>query len=473
MPGTKKPPAETASPDGTGAASAFGGGQTGEKPPEAAEPTFTIPGAYGRPSQSFTPGEGRLARPRFRYTASVSFGYDDNVFQTPTNSPGIPTQVVQVLDTPPTPDQVVQGIGPNGEATVVVVPGRPATTRKVVIPGIPGQPRVGSFLNHPSASFDVQFASRKTLFTFDLNAGANMYWDRPGKDVDYTGSMALLYLHRLTKRLQFTANVVAAYQTQPNLSLINTSTQQGGSYLNVTSSMNLNYRFTPRFSGSATLNYNILRYQEELQQSSDYNETVLGTELRYLFSPRYTLLAQLRYSRINYVTTDGRDADTIFLLLGGEVTLSRRFTGSLLFGGTLRTFNNSGNRATSPYLEMTLSYQLARATLIRFNGRFGFEAPPDEQSDLISLRSGLTLVHSFSPRLQANVGLDYVRQTTTTQGVDTSSVTNTIQLSLGMAYNLTRQWTLSANYNYIAQRSTISTSDYYRNQTFIAAAYEF
>jgi hypothetical protein len=44
-------------------------------------------------------GEGRLARPKFRYTGSVSFGYDDNILQTPTNSPGTPDTVVTVVGT--------------------------------------------------------------------------------------------------------------------------------------------------------------------------------------------------------------------------------------------------------------------------------------------------------------------------------------------------------------------------------------
>lgn len=477
-PSVIKPGAGTSDPTGaaaagTGAASTFGDGQPGTKPEASSEPTFSVPGTYGKPAQQFTPGEGRLARPKFRYSASLALGYDDNVFQTPTNSPGVPARVVVVLDDPGTPSQVVVGIGPDGEPQTVVAPGRAPTTRKVVIPGIPGQQRIGSFLNRGNASFDVQFASRKTLFTFDLNAGADVYWDRPGDRTDPRGSLSLMYLRRLTKRLQFTANVAAILQTQPDLSLINTSTQQGGTYLNITSRANLSYRFSPRFSASGSLSFNALRYQETVQQFGDYNETILGTELRYLFSPRFTLLGQLRYGTINYVKTDTRDAATVYALIGGETTLSRRFTATLLMGASFRTFAEGDEPSTAPYLESTLSYQLARATLLQFNVHFGFEAPPDAQSELIALRTGLNLVHSFSPRLRGNVGLDYVRQTTTFSSSNAETVQNTIQLGLGLAYTLTRQWTLNANYSYIGQRSTFSANDYFRNQTFVSAGYEF
>lgn len=471
-PGTGALPQE--SPDAAGAASAFGEGQSGGQTPPS-EPTFTVPSAgYGQPAQQFTAGEGRLARPRFRFTSSLSFGYDDNVFQTPTDAAkGLPSQTVEVLDDPGTAATEVAGIGPDGQPMVVVTPGRAPTTRRVVIPGLPGQQRIGSFLNRGNVGVDVQFASRRTLFTFDVNTGGNFYWDRPGKDVDYTGSLALMYLRRLTPRLQFTANVSAIYQTQPDLSLINTSTQQAGAYLNATGRMSLSYRFTPRLSASANLSYNAFRYQEEAQRLGNYGETTLGTELRYLYNPRFTLIGQLRYSRIAYDTQNALDANTVFALLGGEVTLSRRFTGTLLLGASMRKFDGSGISSTSPYAEGTLAYQLAKATLVQFDARFGFESPANAESELITLRSGINLVQSFSPRFRGTVGVNYVRQNTTFDTTDDSSVINTLNLGLGVVYNLSRQWTLNASYNYTSGFGTFAASDYFRNQAFVGAEYDF
>ncbi len=50
--------------------------------------TFVRPNAYGQSSQIFN--SVGIGRPRFRYTASVQIGFDDNVLQTPTNSPWRP-----------------------------------------------------------------------------------------------------------------------------------------------------------------------------------------------------------------------------------------------------------------------------------------------------------------------------------------------------------------------------------------------
>lgn len=458
----------------TGASSAFGENGTGEKPTTTgSEPTYTIPGAYGKPGQQFTAGEGRLARPRFRYTGSVSFGYDDNVFQSPSNSEGSPDVVVRVLDRPATPERVEAGIGPDGGVATVTVPGTAATTRRVVIPGVAGAKRVGSFLTRANVGFDVQFASRKTLFTFDLRTGGDWYWDRPGKDVDYTGSLALMYLRRLTPRLQFTASGNASYQTQPDLTQVNTSTRQTGALLNLGSKLDLTYRISPRLSTVGSVSYAGLRYQETTEQSGDYDSFTLGGEVRYLFSPRLTFLGEVRYSSIGYTGATTRDSHTLFALLGGELSLSRRFTATLRIGAAQRTFDESGTSATSPYGETTISYRLAKATVIQFNGRFGFEEPPDALSKLISLRAGLSLSQSFSPRLRGTLGSNVVRQTTTRESTNTESITNTVDSLIGFEYTLDRHWTLNANYSYVRGFGSVSATDYYRNRIFVGAEYDF
>jgi len=462
-----------------GPATNFGNGSDGTKPSNVSEPTYVIPAGYGKPSQQFTAGEGRLARPKFRYTGSVSFGYDDNVLQTPTNSPGTPDTVVTVVTKPGTPGHTEDGVDSNGLPVTVVVPGTAPTTEKVVIPGKPGQQRIGSFVNRQNVGFDVQFASRKTLFTFDIRAGADVYWDRPGNDIDPTGSLALMYLRRLNSRLQFTASVNSSYQDQPNLSQVNTSTLQAGSFLTTNAKVDMTYRFSPRISTVGSLSYNALKYEQTTQQFSDNREFILGAEVRYLFSPHLTLLTEVRYSTIAYPTTSNRDAHSVFGLVGGEWAMSRRFSGTLRLGVEQRTFVNSNTDATSPYGEATMTYQLAKATVLRLNGRYGQEAPQDAESNLVSLRAGLSLVQSFSPRLRGTIGTNVVRQNTTTIVNDATSaanpanIQNTVDAAFGFEYTLSRHWTLNANYSYVTGFGTLEANDYYRNRIFFGGEYDF
>ena len=462
-----------------GPATNFGNGSDGMKPSNVSEPTYVIPAGYGKPSQQFTAGEGRLARPKFRYTGSLSFGYDDNILQTPTNSPGTPDTVVTVVTSPGTPARTEEGVDSNGLPVTLVVPGTAPTTGKVVIPGIPGQQRIGSFVNRQNVGFDVQFASRKTLFTFDIRAGADVYWDRPGNDVLPTGSLALMYLRRLNSRLQFTASVNSSYQIQPNLSQVNTSTLQGGSFLTTNTKVDTTYRFSPRISTIGSLSYNAVKYEQSTEQFSGNREFILGAEVRYLFSPHLTLLTEVRYGTIAYPTTSNRDAYSIFGLVGGEWAMSRRFSGTLRLGVEQRTFVDSSTDATSPYGEATMTYQLAKATVIRLNSRYGQEAPQNAGSNLVSLRAGLSLVQSFSPRLRGTIGTNVVRQNTTTVVNDAATAANpaniqsTVDAAIGFEYTLNRHWTLNANYSYVTGFGTLEANDYYRNRIFFGGEYEF
>jgi opacity protein-like surface antigen len=421
-----------------------------------------------------TAGEGRLARPRFRYTASLAFGYDDNVFTAPTTPNDVPSQSVRVQTSLATPGTQVQVVDANGQVQTVTTGATPAQFTTVNVPGVAGQRRVGSFLTRANLGFDMQIATRRSLFTFDIRGGADWYWDRPGKDVDYNGSMALIYLYRLTPRLQFDANIGASYLTQPDLTQVNTPTRQSsGAYLNLTSKFDLSYRFNPRLSAVGSVSYNTLRYAETTAQAGNYGETIFGIEGRYLFSPRLTLLSELRYSMTAYETSNLLDSHTFFLLLGGEITLSRRFTGTLRLGEAIRSFDTGGNSASAPYGEATLNYQVSRATVVQWNGRYGFEEPPSPTSELTVFRTGLSLVHSFSPRLRGTASSNYVRRSTKDKAANVTTTDNTVDFSLGAEYTLTKQWTLNANYNYTTAFGSVSLSDYYRNRLFLGAEYEF
>ena len=83
------------------------------------------------------------------------------------------------------------------------------------------------------------------------------------------------------------------------------------------------------------------------------------------------------------------------------------------------------------------------------------------------------MVQSFSPRLRGTLGANVVRQTTTTDETDSETVRNTIDSTIGFEYNVSRHWTLNANYSYTRDFGSVSASDYYRNRIFVGAEYDF
>jgi opacity protein-like surface antigen len=462
----------------SGAASSFGGsGATGIKSQSAPE-TYTIPGTYGHAPITLTAGEGRLARPLFRFNGTIGFGFDDNVFQAPTRGPSTPTRVVQEVVSPATPAQTqivnVQQVDGTVVPEKVEIPASPATTVGVTIPGVPAAKRQASFITRSNLGADVQFASRATVFTLDLNGGVDYYWDRPGSKEDYNGSVALAFLHKLSPLAQITANINAAYLTQPNLSLVNTPTNNNvGPYLNLNARGDLSYRLMPRFSTVLSVSYGTTYYTASSQQANTFGETTFGTELRYLFSPLLTLVGELRYASIDYPSDPTRAGDSYYVLGGADLTLSRRFSATVRVGEDVRNFDEGDISRSSPYLELTGTYALSRATSVQLSAHYGLEEPPDANTTLTVLRTGLTLSEAFTPRVMGNLATSLVHELSTDDTSGAQLTENTVEVGLGLTYTLSRHWSFSLNYTYDVLFSAGNASDYYRNRIFLTGNYTF
>src|SRR4030095_13266462 len=84
------------------------------KPSADAPPSFTLPGFYGQGSSTLLGGVGRLSRPHYASSVSLSFGYDDNIFQTPRdNTPQIIPGISATTGQPEV--RVIQEAQPGGQ----------------------------------------------------------------------------------------------------------------------------------------------------------------------------------------------------------------------------------------------------------------------------------------------------------------------------------------------------------------------
>jgi hypothetical protein len=434
---------------------------------------------------------GRLAKPRFEIKLNGSIGFDDNIFQTPTHAREVPEQVIRVQTTAGTEDQIIlvpvpvrQGPTPIGSPirpapasprfNTVFVPGTDPQFEEIVIPGLPKPKRKASAISRASLGVQVQTATRRSVFTLDLNVNEDYYWNRPKQKEEHNGGLAVLFLHRFTPRLQVTAAVNAAYLSQPDLSQINTPTRTGaGSYLNLTSKFDLAYRWAPRFSTVSSLSYNQLSFEEKLRQTGNYQAYLLGTELRYLWSPRLTAVVEGRYGATWYPENPSLDSVSYFALIGLDIAVSRRAGATLRLGGSTRVFDETGKKSTAPYLETTLNYALGRASVLRLNGRFGFEEPPDPNTEVLSFRTGVNVTHFFTPRLSTALAINAIHRTSTNDIADIETTEDTLDTTLALEYTLSRHWSFNLNYSYTTVFDDPGNSDYFRNRLFTGFDYEF
>jgi len=471
-------PATGANTSGQGA-----GFATPKAPSES--PSFTLPGFYGSSATTFVAGEGRLARPRFRVNLSVAQGYDDNVLQTPTNGEDIPGVEVIIPGTEEparlepifgTRVRRVPGGGLVTETVVVgfkSIPAKPPKTE--IIGAIEAPERRASLVTQSGIQFDMQIFTRRSLFTFDVSANASHYWDRPGpEETDYNGSVAFSFLYRVAPRMQFTAQLNAAYLSQPDISRINTPQNQlGSSYLNANFKMDLSYRWAPRLTSLVSFSDNYLGYTEKAQQTGNYNDTLFGTELRYLWGPRLTLLGELRYSIIAYEQSPTLDASTVFALLGAEFRVSNKFAGSIRVGQATRSFEEGGEKSSTPYLESNFVYRVAPASVLNLSNRFGFEETGRVGDERQVLRTTLSYAQLFSPRLSSIASLTYLHEVNTTAGLDETNTVDTLDLTTRLEYRMTRNFSLSASYTFTNLTNSTGFGEYYRNRLFLGGEYVF
>ena len=493
---TKPGETDTSGEGPSGPSSAFGPNDTTAT--QAAPPSFTLPGFFGGGgATTYTGGQGRLARPRFRYKVTVGQGYDDNVLQTPDDPQQIPDQVVLV--DPGTADTVtfVPVTTTTYEQAFAgpIIYYRPVTTttfRRVVTRGRDPvfrtikapkqQERAGSPVSRLGLKFDTQHVTRRSLFTLDLNASIDHYWNRPGIEGsdDYSGALTLAYVYNFTPRLNVSLTANVAYIAQPDYTRINTPNRlDAGDLVNALARLNVSYRLTPRLSATLSVGQNAITFVNQssaagtsLGTNSDSYETTFSAEARYLWKPRYTLLAELRHVLINYPDDSLLNSSTEVLLVGAEMRLSSRLSATVRLGESIRIFDESGETSSAPYGEALVSYRIGPTSNVQWSSRFGYEEPPGAGSEVISYRTTLSYFKNFTPRLSLSAGITGVsRNTTFTNSSDQTE--QVVDANIGLEYRFSRQLTLNATFSFTKIISSEDSRNYDRSRIFIGAEYEF
>ncbi len=484
---------------------AGGTGETVTKPVDNPT-TFSAPGFFGAGQQQFTAGQGRFTRPRYRYTVSASMGFDDNALQTPDGGGAVPERtqrVVTALAVPeisetrnvqvPTDQFTYYGgafhpVFRTERRTIILRRGVPEQTVLVTIPGIPGQPRSASVVTGLNGSWDVQWVKARSALTFDLNAGVEYYWNRPGTAADYTGGLSFAYVRRVSSRMQFSANTSLGYQSQPDYSRVNLqqqgrvsgqgSGQGSGAYLSVNTKYDLTYRWGHRFHTDTSFSLDAVLYADSQRKSSNFWQAVLGNEFQYLYSSRVSLIGELRYGVTRYldagVGTASRDSNTVYLLVGSDYQFSRRTSLTFRLGESARSYTQStaGNSLT-PYGEGSLRYQYNARSTFGLSGRYGFEeaANPGDQNTVA--RVGISASRAFTPRLSSSLGINLIQNNEQSAAAHTTTARKVTDINLSLAYRFDRHFTMSTRLNYTLNSTSLGTNDYDHTRFFVTGQYEF
>jgi hypothetical protein len=436
-------------------------------------------------------GVGRLSRPKYQTSVSVSFGYDDNIFQTPRDNtpqliPGIS------LTTGQPEERVVQEAIPGGQPIfelkrVFTTPDGPRVLRPVKVGVTEGQPEIrepvlvnlpageptGSFFSRASFGFQMTQFTRRSLLTADLTGGETYYWNKEEDPAEFNGSVSLTWLYRFTPRLQVTAQVNSAYLSQPDLSRPDTPERQiRGDLLNTLARVDAAYRFTPRFSMTLSTNYAGNRYTEAAEQTGDYDNWTVGVQATYLWKARLSLLTEFRHSLIQYSQNSSLNASTDYLLVGGDFALNPRLAGSIRVGVARKSFEAGGTQAT-PYAETTTIYRSTARSSVSWLNRFGFEEAFSPEQKRLVYRSTIAYLYAFTPRLRGTAAINLIHEILTNDKTDLDIGQDTFDANLGLDYQWTRDLSVNAGYSFTLVDSSVENTSYFRNRVSVGASYAF
>ena len=386
-----------------------------------------VPSFYGRSPQVVTPGQGQFARPKYRYGVSVGLGYDDNPDQTP-------------------------------KANL----------------GAVARPRKGSGFTYFNGHWDAQWLKPRTVFTVNLEAGGDAYWDRPGNSSDFNARLGMLYVNKIDPRTTFSANAAFAYLSQPDYSNLYASTSTvGGDYFTGSTKFDLSYRWTPKFSTVTSASVNVLKYAKDspTQLSNSYWSFIFGNEFRFQSSAHVTWVAEARYGIDEYMNNSALNAQTAYILGGVDWIASRHVSTNFRAGATFRSFDIGGS-ASAPYAELAVNYQMGRHSTLSLNGRYGYEQSTRAGDENLSYRLGLNYVQAFTSRFSGNTGFNFIH-TDFSSRVGGNSKSDLYDFNVGVQYRVDRHFTLGARYSYTLQEGSTGLQDFDRNRFLISAQYEF
>ena len=336
-----------------------------------------------------------------------------------------------------------------------------------------------SMYTNIAAGLSYQFGGPRLQLTSSLGLGASYYYTRPGDKMDYNGQFTLAATYLATPRLTVAFNTTIAYMAQPDTNLIGNSNRVNGDYMYTNTSLEGTYQWSEKLSTvtgySAYANYYL---EQQLNDTQSFWSSTLKQSFHWLLLPKTTLVAEYRANPIIY--TGGADLNSFgnFLLLGFDQMFNPRFKWTGRLGVEQRFTQNpvdGDGTYLGPYMETNLSYQFGPASTLSWNARYGTE--PSGLTNVTqrqTFRTGLSLGHAFTPRISANLGINFEEDYFQQSGVINSFNETIISLSAGVNYTINRHLSLSLGYQFTDVLAPKNVSyEYTRSVAFVGANLNF
>jgi predicted porin len=222
-----------------------------------------------------------------------------------------------------------------------------------------------------------------------------------------------------------------------------------------------------------TINY---RYDDSfLAGELDRTENLFGLEGNYAVLPELKAATEYRYQEINYDTAGGtKDKTSNFFLVGGDYALGRQYTAGVRVGVEDRD-RESQRSTTAPYVELSAKYDYASRSFISAGYTYSLE----EVSDVVTYTDEkvnqffVNMQHALSALIVASGSFDFEPSVLQGRRGFNNANETTTRLGFALTYLPSKNWALTASYDYDRVSSDVKSREFTRNRTGVSATYSF
>jgi hypothetical protein len=297
----------------------------------------------------------------------------------------------------------------------------------------------------------------------------SQYFDVTGQD-ETSGNITFALTHNFSSRLSFYASLYGTYQNEPDFKSDIGPENVRAAFFETDDILSVTYHWLPRLAFVTTYEFRRVKYDNQsIGSFQDRVEQTIGERLQFSLTSRTNLSAEYRLESINYDTA-ATDSSTHYLLAGIDHHLTEHLIVSLTGGESFRSLENAGSIA-SPYFQSSVDYISSNHSLSWLTS-YSLETPNQQEVSIRKTwRTGLNLTYNVTSRLLSTAAVFFHHDQN--QGGTSSRPQDTLDITVGLRYVITRGLILHVDYNHSSETSFGSMPAYSRNSYSTGLSYTY
>jgi predicted porin len=327
----------------------------------------------------------------------------------------------------------------------------------------------------PDLSFNSSL-SEQTFFSAGFRPTLDYFDNRPGEKLLYSQAVDARLAHSFSPTSVLDLSDAYSYDQNPEAILngapVNTDqTLQSDEF-------NARYTFAPTEQLGIVLKARSVYYDyidHVLGDELNRFENLYGLEFDYALLPGLKAAGEYRHQDIDYSTDpSSNNKHSDFLMAGFDYKVAPKLTASARLGVEYRHRDGLSDE-TSPYAEFSAKYDYARGSFVSVGYSYSLEetSNPLLFSDEKTNRMFVNVQHAFSALIVGSASLDYEPAILVGRPGQADVPEDTTHAGVALTYLPTKNWTVTASYDYDFVDSGISDRGLDRSRVGVSATVVF